>query len=139
MDDHDSIEAIEKEGTQIQGTGSTQGETRQLASGSSSQDRHWNRSKKRISSDLEEVSFTASLVRVSPLKVIISPFFFPFFFFFFFSLFFLFFGNLFVFSFQHLFLKFHQENIGNNSPLELEADGTILTKKSDEIVISISK
>ncbi|XP_071907750.1 uncharacterized protein [Coffea arabica] len=68
VDDHDSIEAIEKEGTQVQGIGSTQGGAHSLASGSSSQDRHWNRSKKRTSSDLEEISFTPPSVEVSPLK-----------------------------------------------------------------------
>ena len=36
LDDHDSIKAIEKQGTQVQGTGSTQGETHSLTSGSSS-------------------------------------------------------------------------------------------------------
>ena len=42
LDDYDSIKAIEKEGVQVQGTGSTQEEIRSLANGSGSQDRHWN-------------------------------------------------------------------------------------------------
>ncbi|XP_027101291.2 uncharacterized protein [Coffea arabica] len=69
LDDYDSIKAIEKEGVQVQGTGSTQEEIHSLANGSGSQDRHWNRSKKRTSSDLEEISFTSSLARVTQLKI----------------------------------------------------------------------
>ena len=74
VDDRDSIEAIEKEGTQVQSIGPAQGGSHLLASGSSSQDRHWNRSKKRTSFDLEEISFTPPSVGVSPLKVIVSLF-----------------------------------------------------------------
>ncbi|XP_071931748.1 uncharacterized protein [Coffea arabica] len=127
VDDRDSIKAIEKEGTQVQDVGSTQRGAHSLASGSNSQDRHWNRSKKRTSSDLEEVSFTPPSVGVSPLKVIIFQFFPSFFFC----------KN--VFPFQPPFLEFHQEGVGNNSPPELEADDIISNNKSEEIAISTQK
>ncbi|XP_027066403.2 uncharacterized protein [Coffea arabica] len=107
MDGRDSIEAIEEEGTQTQGIESTQRGAHSLASGSSSQDRHGNRSKKRISSDLEEVSFSPLSVGVSPLK---PP-----------------------------LLEFRQEDVGTNSPIELETDAIISNKKGDEVVISIPK
>ncbi|XP_071904368.1 uncharacterized protein [Coffea arabica] len=107
MDDRDSLEAIGQEGTQAQGIESTQRGTHSLASGSSSQDRHWNRSKKRTSSDLEEISFSPPSVGVSPLK---PP-----------------------------LLEFHQEDVGTNSPLELETDAIISNKKGDEVVINIPK
>ena len=70
LDYHDSIKTVEKERTQVQCTESIQKGTHSLTSGSSNQNRYWNRSKKRTFSDLEEISFTSSLVRVSSLKVI---------------------------------------------------------------------